>query len=533
MLRWLLGIFRELYQWWAQYLESSGDTESALQYYELAQDWLSLVRLLCFCGDHDKAVIVSEKVSDRAAAYHLARTLEDRGDTTKAINFYHRAGAFGHAVRICKDNGLVDELWSMAMKAEAAEQAEAAKYFETMEPPNFGRAIQLYHKAGYGSKALDLAFATQEFGALQMVVRDIINKPAHNTDPLLLQRCADFFVTNNEVEKALDMLIAAQKYSEAMALCVDRKFPITEDMAERLTAPKGGIDEQTRKMLLEKMGESLTIQGSYQLAAKKYTQAGNKLQAMKSLLKSGDTEKIIFYANICRHREIYVMAANYMQTLDFNTNSKIIPTIVQYYNKAQAYDNLAGFFETLAQSEIEDSRDYKSALHEYRKAEGALKQLIEGGSRQYEDKLRQIQTRVFNIHKFISVKDNFASNPDISMQELKRMREDGKLDGIRLGDMYAIIIEYLVQQGQVRNAVAVLDEMKAQVPNAVLSRYLNSDTIKSLEKMGDFRTAKANGLNPASQNNVPEPIVSNPANLRGGENRFLASNNSNGYGGYT
>lgn len=297
-------ICRELYQWWAQYLESSGDTESALQYYELAQDWLSLVRLLCFCGDHAKAVIVSEKVADRAAAYHLARTLEDRGDIGKAIGFYSRAGAFGHAIRICKDNCLVDELWGMAMRAEPTDQAEAAKYFETMDPPNFSRAIQLYHKAGYSSKALDLAFATQEFGALQMVVRDIISKPSHNTDPQLLQRCAEFFVENNEIEKAIDMLVAAQKYPEAMDLCVKKKFTITEEIAERLTAPKGaGIDETTRKMLLEKMGESLTYQGSYQLAAKKYTQAGNKIQAMKSLLKSGDTEKIKFYADICRHRE--------------------------------------------------------------------------------------------------------------------------------------------------------------------------------------------------------------------------------------
>lgn len=37
-------------------------------------------------------------------------------------------------------------------------------------------------------------------------------------------------------------------------------------------------------------------QGSFQLAAKKYTQAGNKSKAMKALLKGGDTEKIVFFA---------------------------------------------------------------------------------------------------------------------------------------------------------------------------------------------------------------------------------------------
>ncbi len=167
-----------------------------------------------------------------------------------------------------------------------------------------------------------------------------------------------------------------------------------------------------------------------------------------------------------------------MQTLDLRRSPHIIPTIVQYYNKAQAYDSLAAFYETLAQSEIEDNRDYKSALHEYRKVEQALKQLVGGNGSQYEEKLRAIQTRIFNIHKFISVKDNFVGNPEGSMQELKRMKEDGKLDGIRLGDMYAVIIEYLVGQGQLRQAVAILDEMKAYIPNANYGRYLSSETVK-------------------------------------------------------
>ena len=34
---------------------------------------------------------------------------------------------------------------------------------------------------------------------------------------------------------------------------------------------------------------------------------------MKALLKSGDTEKIIFFAGVSRQKEIYVMAANYLQ----------------------------------------------------------------------------------------------------------------------------------------------------------------------------------------------------------------------------
>jgi len=63
-----------------------------------------------------------------------------------------------------------------------------------------------------------------------------------------------------------------------MDLCVENNFPITDEIAERLTAPKGeGVDNETRVKLLEKMGQCCTSQGSYHLAAKKYTQAGNKV----------------------------------------------------------------------------------------------------------------------------------------------------------------------------------------------------------------------------------------------------------------
>jgi hypothetical protein len=42
-------------------------------------------------------------------------------------------------------------------------------------------------------------------------VKDIMGQTSVNTDPLLLQKCASFFVENNEIDKALDMLCAAQK----------------------------------------------------------------------------------------------------------------------------------------------------------------------------------------------------------------------------------------------------------------------------------------------------------------------------------
>lgn len=45
---------RALWRWWAQYLESRAEMDAALQYYGLAQDYFSLVRIYCFQGDIQK-----------------------------------------------------------------------------------------------------------------------------------------------------------------------------------------------------------------------------------------------------------------------------------------------------------------------------------------------------------------------------------------------------------------------------------------------------------------------------------------------
>lgn len=55
---------------------------------------------------------------------------------------------------------------------------------------------------------------------------------------------------------------------------------ITEDMAEKMTVSKDSKDlsEESRRQLLEQIANCCMRQGSYHLATKKYTQAGNKLK---------------------------------------------------------------------------------------------------------------------------------------------------------------------------------------------------------------------------------------------------------------
>ena len=49
-------LYRALHKWWGQYLESISEMDGALQYYETAQDILSLVRLHCYNDRMEKVI---------------------------------------------------------------------------------------------------------------------------------------------------------------------------------------------------------------------------------------------------------------------------------------------------------------------------------------------------------------------------------------------------------------------------------------------------------------------------------------------
>ncbi|KAJ4940249.1 hypothetical protein JOQ06_026558 [Pogonophryne albipinna] len=265
---------KNIYKWWAQYLESQSDMDSALRFYDRAQDYLSLVRVHCYMGNIQKASEIANDTGDRAASYHLARHYEGHEDIKQAVHFYTRAQAYNNAIRLCKENGLDDQLMNLALLSNAEDMMEAACYYEEKET-HMDRAVALYHKAGYVSKALELAFATQQFSALQLIAEDL----NEYSDPALLARCSDFFITHSQYEKAVELLVAAKKYHQALELCVTQSLTITEELAERMTVTDSkDLTEEARKELLERIADCCMRQGNYHLATKKYTQAGNKLK---------------------------------------------------------------------------------------------------------------------------------------------------------------------------------------------------------------------------------------------------------------
>ncbi|XP_047569112.1 intraflagellar transport protein 140 homolog [Lutra lutra] len=471
---------KTLWRWWAQYLESQAEMDAALRYYELAEDYFSLVRIHCFQGNVQKAAEIANESGSWAASYHLARQYESQEEVRQAVHFYSRAQAFNNAIRLCKENGLDDQLMNLALLSSPEDMTEAALYYED-KGEHMDRAVMLYHKAGHFSKALELAFATQQFVALQLIAEDLDER----SDPALLARCSDFFIEHSQYEKAVELLLAAKKYHEALQLCLEQNMTITEDMAEKMTASRDSKDlsEESRRQLLEQIADCCVRQGSYHLATKKYTQAGNKLQAMRALLKSGDTEKIVFFAGVSRQKEIYIMAANYLQALDWQKEPETMRNIISFYTKGRALDLLAGFYDACAQVEIDEYQNYDKAHGALTEAYKCLSKAKAKSPLEQETKLAQLQSKMTLVKRFTQARRTYAEDPKEAVRQCELLLEEPELDGaVRVGDVCSFLVQHFLQAEDFQTAYRYLEEMRKRVPPASISYYVSQRTVDAVHQ---------------------------------------------------
>ena len=249
---------------------------------------------------------------------------------------------------------------------------------------------------------------------------------------------------------------------------------MAESCVPPLGAP-GAEDEVARASLLAKVAKCCKRQGNYHLASKKYVQAGDKLKAMKCLLKSGDTEKIIFFGGVSRTKEIYILAANYLQTLDWHSDPEIMKNIVGFYTKAKAQDQLTSFYDACAQVEIDEYRDYEKALGALREAEVHLNK---GGRVQgKESKLALLQTRIAQVDAFVSARKMVKTEPETMVSMCHELLEQQDVEAaIRVGDVYALMIEWFYSQRQMEQAHTLVEKMRGR--GIILSPYLDSEMVQ-------------------------------------------------------
>jgi intraflagellar transport protein 140 len=491
----------KLFRWWAQYCESSGDLDAAMKYYQRAGDTLSQVRIHCFrrCFDDAAEAAFMAGPQDKAAAYHLARQHEQHGNIKEAINFYTRAGRYNHAVRIAKRAGLDEELAQLASVSPKDAQADAARHFE--QSGRFDEAVRLYNRAGQMDRALELCFREKLFESMRQITEQLASDdpdgdgdPRTQANPLVLARCAEFFLDHGEYEKAVLVSIAAGKPDRALELCAEHRVKITDEIADRLAPPKKrrsdgpGWKEHNlqRAKLLAAAARVCKKQQSFHLACKLYTQAGDRMKALASLLKSGDTEKIIFFASVSRSRDVYVLVANWLQNLDWRNDTKIMKAIIQFYTKSRAFSQLAGFYEACAQIEIDEYRDYDRALGAIK---DALKYLskIKGREQkaQSEGKIVELKKRADLMEDFLAAKRSIKTDPEETVRACEELLARPEVDkGIRSGDVYALLIEFYFAADNMESAMDLVDRFMATPSGRKTSwsenPYLKADMLRKI-----------------------------------------------------
>merc|ERR1719215_639324 len=133
---------------------------------------------------------------------------------------------------------------SLALASDSQNMAQAAKYYETRGQPS--KAVVLYQKAGSQKRALELCFSARLFDALRKIADDL----SADSDPEILAKSAVLFMQHSQHEKAVHLLSMSNQYERAVDLCCEHDVQISEDMAERMTPEKNSVDANQRADIL-------------------------------------------------------------------------------------------------------------------------------------------------------------------------------------------------------------------------------------------------------------------------------------------
>jgi intraflagellar transport protein 140 len=463
------------------------------------------VRVFCFSDRIEKARELVDKTGDRAGAYHLARQYEDVGRFEEAIKFFTKSECYNNAIRLAKEHGMRTEMLSLALRSTKADMIEAAEYYES-QPNSIDKAVTLYHKGGRVTKALELCFKHKLYQELGSIAEDL----DRDADPEMMAKAAKFFLEAKRYDKAASLLVNAGRFDEALDLCLAENVIVTEEMADKMTLPKHDDDEMNkqRNKILEKVANICVVQASYQLATRKYMQAGNKVNAMRALLKSGDTEKIIFFATKCREKEVYIMAANYLQTLDWRRDSDIMKNIVNFYTKGKALESLANFYDSCAQVEIDDYQEYDKALGALNEAYNCMGKAKMKDFKEQERKVSALQSRINLLSRFCDIRKLAQSNPTEMVAQVRQLMSEPDIEAaIRVGDLYALIIEYYASSNRFQDAYQAMQELRERVIDVNIAYYVSQRTVEAVHRaIGIPLVPVSSGRKTIGKDEVPEDM---------------------------
>jgi intraflagellar transport protein 140 len=226
-----------------------------------------------------------------------------------------------------------------------------------------------------------------------------------------------------------------------------------------------------------RLGQICLRQRLYQQACKSFTVGGDRLKAMTALLKSGDKDKIVMFANVSKHPDIFKVAANFLQTLNWSSDMLVMRTIIQFYTKAKAFDSLSRFYENCAQVEIDEYQNYEKALEAITEAVIAIEKSSSAATETLICKQNLIGLFI-NAQRYGNERQ-VERCEDICSELLNQTDIDSV---IRIGDIFGLLIEVNFKVGNQQKAFELLQRLKMRLPKTLTAEYYVDETIcRSLE----------------------------------------------------
>jgi len=154
-------------------------------------------------------------------------------------------------------------------------------------------------------------------------------------------------------------------------------------------------------------------------------------------------------------------------------------TIISFYQKAKSFESLANFYDACAQVEIDEYRDYEKALGAMKEA---MRQLEKSSADGKEVKLTMMRKRVGIIEKFVQAREALNSNDSNTAMSICDTLVDtqGVEEAIRLGDVFAQLIEHYFYKNQFQDAYKYLEKMKKK--NIIVTPYLDPQIVEDIHK---------------------------------------------------
>ena len=452
----------------ASYYESQEDYEEAMEYYKKADDIQNIIRLYLKENHIDEAIKVFQEGKDKFkikkdkkylrgymdGAYLIGNYYEKNNSLKNAIDFYRVSGRFNQAFRLAKEKGLDQEIYALGTQAPKNTQNLIAEYFEKKN--KLKEAIDLYLQGSNIRKGLNLCLATNQLDRVREISRVMEEKEDKDT----LKALAEYFSSQNDHEKALELLIRTKDYENAMKICENHKVRISKEtanaMKEDLEREK---DNKIKQDLTSRLAKLLMTQGDFEMAHDIYVKMGNLKKAMKCYIKMGDKNKVIEFAHMCRNPELFILAANFLQNLEWTPD--VIKIIVSFFNKAKAYFNLSQFYSVLGVSEINEKKNFKKGEEYLKEALKAVMKVRENDDKK-NNKIEELKTKLGFI-EYLNDMNSKLQNGDAA-GALSRCNEllkiTGRDDILSDKDIYGFMFKIHYFQKDYQNAFIVLEQCR-------------------------------------------------------------------------